>query len=183
MLLTRFGGELESLRIACGKPSYAQLRRSSAALPPATTSDVLRGKSNPRVEFVLAFVTACQEHAGLLGLEESVTEAATVLWERRWRELQTALQPGDGQERRHAVDGSADGDATALLARAARELGPNEDVAAAECVLRLSARSSHRLALALRTAALVHLHHLLGEPLEAQRLVDELRNRAGHPEA
>lgn len=186
-LLARFGGDLEALRIACGKPSYAQLRRTSAALPPATTSDVLRGKSNPRIEFVIAFVEACRAHATMLGLEEPAAEADRVRWQQRWCELQLDLRPAtctDGTALHDGPDGSPNGSpshdaAATLLVRAAQALGPNEDVEAADRILLLAGLSAPRLALTLRTTAMVHLHHLLGESEEAKLLLASLRERAG----
>lgn len=93
--LARFGAELEALRIACGKPSYAQLRRSSPSLPPATVSDVLNGKSAPRLEFVTAFVAACGTHARMLQLDAPEASLDLQLWHERWRALQESIRNGE----------------------------------------------------------------------------------------
>jgi len=101
-LLAEFGQHLAEFRIACGKPTYAQLRRASPrySLPQATVSDALNGRSNPRLEFVEAYVAACVRFAAESGLAVDDAETQTRLWRTHWRDLQRRLHEHSRSESR-----------------------------------------------------------------------------------
>lgn len=173
-LLARFGAELEALRIACGKPSYAQLRRASPALPPATVSDVINGKSVPRLEFVTAFVTSCAAHAGVMQIDVPADSLDLKVWHERWRTLQEAVRRTD------ASPSPEEDAATALLQRVIGELGKSQDTDAVVAALRFASTTIGRTRALVQSLAAVHLHHLLGDREAAERelhmVVQDLSN-------
>jgi hypothetical protein len=90
-VLRRFSGRLESVRLAVGRPSYAKLQAIVEHLRPSTMSTVLRGKTNPTLDFVLHFVRACAtfaHHAGHPVSEELINEDA---WRNSWLQVQRQL--------------------------------------------------------------------------------------------
>ncbi len=94
--LERFADELSALRRECGNPSYARLYRSSALLPPATISDVLRGRSVPRIEFVMAFVQACLDHADASDIPVDPVARSRDAWRARWRSMREQIDRAGG---------------------------------------------------------------------------------------
>jgi tetratricopeptide (TPR) repeat protein len=112
-ILTPFADRLEGLRLAAGGPSYADLGRLSPVLRRSTISDVLRGRSNPSLDFVVAFVGACRTHAAhTASVPDLVVDVDE--WRTAWLELQRQLgalrrskapvPERDGRER--TLDGS-----------------------------------------------------------------------------
>jgi hypothetical protein len=108
-VLRRFSGRLESVRLAVGRPSYAKLQAIVEHLRPSTISTVLRGKTNPTLDFVLHFVRACATFARRAGhpvSDELINEEA---WRSSWLQVQRRL----GELRRstevgrHGPDGTA----------------------------------------------------------------------------
>ncbi len=90
-VLSRFSGRLESVRLAVGRPSYAKLQAIVDHLRPSTISTVLRGKTNPTLDFVLHFVRACATFARCAGhpvSDELVNEDA---WRNSWLQVQRQL--------------------------------------------------------------------------------------------
>lgn len=91
LVLRRFSGRLESVRLAVGRPSYAKLQAIVEHLRPSTISTVLRGKTNPTLDFVLYFVRACAAFARRAGhpvSDELINEDA---WRNSWLEMQRQL--------------------------------------------------------------------------------------------
>lgn len=90
-VLRRFSGRLESVRLAVGRPSYAKLQSIVGHLRPSTISTVLRGKTNPTLDFVLHFVRACATFARGAGHpvnDELLNEDA---WRNSWLQVQRQL--------------------------------------------------------------------------------------------
>jgi hypothetical protein len=107
-VLRRFSGRLESVRLAVGRPSYAKLQAIVEHLRPSTISTVLRGKTNPTLDFVLHFVRACAAFAGHAGHPISAELINEDAWRHSW--LQVQRQLGElrrtGEPGRQSVDGS-----------------------------------------------------------------------------
>lgn len=90
-VLRRFSDHLEAVRLAVGRPSYAKLQAIVEHLRPSTISTVLRGKTNPTLDFVLHFVRACATFARRAGhpvSDELINEDA---WRNSWLEVQRRL--------------------------------------------------------------------------------------------
>jgi hypothetical protein len=107
-VLRRFSGRLESVRLAVGRPSYAKLQAIVCYLRPSTISTVLRGKTNPTLDFVLHFVRACATFARRAGhpvSEELINEEA---WRNSWLQVQRRL----GELRRSTETGRHEPDGT-----------------------------------------------------------------------
>lgn len=154
-----FGAQLAELRIACGAPSYSRLRRWSAHLPPSTTSNVLSGKTAPRLDFVIWFVTGCLAAAGEAGLDVAPHLSDLNGWRQRWQTLQMDLRE---MRNPSAVDRTMP--SAVNLAPVSPSLTPAElraalDAASAE-LSGSAAEPAQRMA---RWLEVVHLHHLLGE--------------------
>lgn len=62
-MLRPFADRLCEVRLVAGAPSYAALKKLDPFLPSSTVSDVLSARTNPRADFVMAFVRACRKHA------------------------------------------------------------------------------------------------------------------------
>ena len=102
--VAEFAAELRALRMACGNPSYALLRRGSAVLPPATISDSLRGRVVPRLEFVVAFVQGCLRCAADRGMDVDPALTDLQAWRRRWLHLHHQIDGRQDESPGPAVD-------------------------------------------------------------------------------
>jgi hypothetical protein len=101
-VLRRFSSRLESVRLYVGKPSYAKLQAIVNHLRPSTMSTVLRGETNPTLDFVLHFVRACATFARRAGHpinHELVDEDA---WRNNWLQVQRQLGAIRRKTRRNA---------------------------------------------------------------------------------
>jgi Phage integrase family/Helix-turn-helix domain len=85
----QFIAMMKQLRAWAGNPSYAELNRRAPGhnlLPPATLSDVLHKMRLPRLDFVLAFVRACD-----------LDDEQAAAWEQAWAVLrERELSPAGG---------------------------------------------------------------------------------------
>jgi tetratricopeptide (TPR) repeat protein len=93
--LGEFAADLRRFHVECGSPTYQRLRSHSVLLPPASVSDVLNGKTAPRLEFVVEFVEACLANARRIGAAPPADRQDRQSWELRWREMRQALPPRD----------------------------------------------------------------------------------------
>ena len=82
--------DLSALRVTCGSPSYAQLYKKAALLPPSTVSGVLNARTAPKLAFVLAFVRAVLAHADAYDVEVPPADRDLLEWKRRWERLYAA---------------------------------------------------------------------------------------------
>lgn len=98
LALTVLTQKLVALRVACGSPSYAQLYKISAILPPSTTSGVLNSRTAPKLAFVLAYVRAVLAYADANDVPVPGPERELDLWKLRWERLY-APEAGDGEIR------------------------------------------------------------------------------------
>jgi hypothetical protein len=104
-ILRVFADRLEDLRLTAGSPSYAELAKLSPWLRRSTISDVLRGQSNPSLDFVVAFVNACGSHArSRTPLPADLALVDVDSWRQAWLHLQRELGALRRTKRSRAVD-------------------------------------------------------------------------------
>ena len=90
-LLWCFADYLKEIRIAAGKPSYRALLRFGPNLAKSTISDVLRGASAPRYEFVRDYLRACRAYARANGRPVDIPIFDGPALFEAWSQLQFAL--------------------------------------------------------------------------------------------
>lgn len=90
-VLGAFADRLEELRLRAGSPSYAELAKLSPWLRRSTISDVLRGRSNPSLDFVVAFVAACNSYSKSKTPPPTAGPADVDSWRQAWLHVQREL--------------------------------------------------------------------------------------------